>query len=131
MGTLPNRNVRDADFRELYDRLPDDIKKLAVAAFERFCENPMHPSLRTIRFVMTSVVATGGIVVPSALRCSIERFTLSTAPTMFGTGLGVMPITTPSSAINRILVPGTQSRRVAGARVCEAPHLCQSFAPGT
>jgi mRNA-degrading endonuclease RelE of RelBE toxin-antitoxin system len=46
MGTSPNSNVRTADFREQYDRLPDDIKKLAKAAFKRFCENPAHPSLR-------------------------------------------------------------------------------------
>jgi hypothetical protein len=46
MGTPPNRNVRDADFRKLYEPLPDDIKKLAEAAFELFRQNPAHPSLR-------------------------------------------------------------------------------------
>jgi hypothetical protein len=46
MGTPPNRNIRDPEFRKLYDRLPDDIKKLARAAFKLFCRDPAHRSLR-------------------------------------------------------------------------------------
>jgi hypothetical protein len=46
MGTPPNRNVRTKDFRELYDRLPEEIKELARAAFRLFRQDLSHPSLR-------------------------------------------------------------------------------------
>jgi hypothetical protein len=46
MGTPPDRNVRTREYRELYDRLPSEIRELADAAYELFRENPEHPSLR-------------------------------------------------------------------------------------
>jgi hypothetical protein len=39
-------NVRTAAFKEQLDRLPDVIQRLADAAFDRFREDPSHPSLR-------------------------------------------------------------------------------------
>ena len=38
-------NVRTANYRDLLDRLPDEIQKSASASFKQFLENPNHPSL--------------------------------------------------------------------------------------
>jgi hypothetical protein len=46
MGAPPNRNVRTSGFKDQFDRLPDDIQKLASGAFRLFVQNPRHPSLR-------------------------------------------------------------------------------------
>lgn len=43
------RNVRTAPFRAMYERLPQRIQKLAVAAFRAFVANPDHPALRKHR----------------------------------------------------------------------------------
>jgi hypothetical protein len=40
------RNVRTAGFKEQLGRLPEEIQELAEAAFDRFVEDPSHPSLR-------------------------------------------------------------------------------------
>ncbi len=42
----PNRNVRTAQFRAQYGRLPERIRALAVAAYAKFRQDPTHPSLR-------------------------------------------------------------------------------------
>ncbi|GAC1342242.1 MAG: hypothetical protein NVSMB14_07030 [Isosphaeraceae bacterium] len=45
-STKSNRNVRTADFKLQYDRLPVRIQRLAVAAYRRFLNDPGHSSLR-------------------------------------------------------------------------------------
>lgn len=45
----PRRNRRLESFRALFNPLPDRVKAAAVSSFERFCNNPMHPSLRLHR----------------------------------------------------------------------------------
>ncbi len=42
----PPKNVRTAEFREQFDRLPERIRRLAVELFKRFVENPAYPALR-------------------------------------------------------------------------------------
>jgi plasmid maintenance system killer protein len=42
--TIKNRRTRQ--FREHFERLPQRIKVLAVAAFRQFCKNPDHKALR-------------------------------------------------------------------------------------
>jgi len=39
-------NRRRAGFREMFDRLPPAIQRLAAAAFRQFVDDPAHPSLR-------------------------------------------------------------------------------------
>lgn len=46
MDSTPTRNCRTRSFKEQYERLPDKIKRLAVAAFKQFCVDPSHPALR-------------------------------------------------------------------------------------
>ncbi len=46
MGSPPNRNVRNAEFRKQFARLPEEVQKLARDAFRLFREDPSHPSLR-------------------------------------------------------------------------------------
>ena len=40
------KNVRTREFKEQFGRLPEDIRRLAEAAFGLFCEDPSHRSLR-------------------------------------------------------------------------------------
>jgi hypothetical protein len=46
MHPPPRRNVRTASYRELFERLPERIQRLAEQAFQMFLANPNHPSLR-------------------------------------------------------------------------------------
>lgn len=41
-----NRNVRNADYLAMQEKLPPPIRKLAEAAFAMFQRNPDHPALR-------------------------------------------------------------------------------------
>ena len=45
-GATRRRNVRTAEFRALYARLPESIRRLGVDRFRHFRANPGHPSLR-------------------------------------------------------------------------------------
>ena len=47
-------NRRTAELRSLYDFLPNRVKAVAVSAFNRFCCNRKHPSLRLHRLKETS-----------------------------------------------------------------------------
>jgi hypothetical protein len=40
------KNSRSRDFKTQFDRLPERIQRLAVAAFREFRKNPDHPALR-------------------------------------------------------------------------------------
>jgi hypothetical protein len=40
------RNVRTREFREMYERLPAEIRKTCRLAFRAFLRNPDHPALR-------------------------------------------------------------------------------------
>ena len=40
------KNRRSKEFRELFARLPYDIQKQAIEAYNIFKENPYHPGLR-------------------------------------------------------------------------------------
>lgn len=46
IGADGRANCRTAQFREMFDALPQRIQALARAAFEQFLANPNHPSLR-------------------------------------------------------------------------------------
>ncbi len=43
------KNSRSREFKSLFDRLPERIQRLAVAAFQEFRKNPDHPALRRHR----------------------------------------------------------------------------------
>ncbi len=40
------RSVRTKEFKEMFDRLPEQIQRLADGAFQRFTENPTDNALR-------------------------------------------------------------------------------------
>jgi hypothetical protein len=39
------RNVRTAEFKKMFERLPSNIQQLAAQAFARFKQDPNHPLL--------------------------------------------------------------------------------------
>jgi hypothetical protein len=46
IGKDGRENRRTPEFREMFERLPEPIRKLANATFEQFLSDPAHPSLR-------------------------------------------------------------------------------------
>jgi len=44
MASPARNNRRSKDYREMFDRLPERIQKLALAAFKTFEQNPYHPA---------------------------------------------------------------------------------------